>query len=189
MRLKTERDWGLVSSAISASRRLCHHDRPTGCGRSTTVGSEREWFDRQRSQFDPKPSPAALQSGHRNRLKPPFKLRQRGASFSSDWMPTTEGKDRAPPAARRHASTATATSVCSRPTHRCALRSPRWRRSRRPLRPASIAVPAVEPAHRRAARYAWAIPLARGWHFRQGVPQAHHCIKRNGTVAFGQGAC
>ena len=32
---------------------------------------------------DPKPSPEALRSGRRNRLKPPFKLRQRCASTYS----------------------------------------------------------------------------------------------------------
>ena len=48
--------------------------------------------DRRRSQYDPKPSPAALQSGRRNRLKPPFKSRKRCASNLplSDSPPTRD---------------------------------------------------------------------------------------------------
>jgi hypothetical protein len=34
-----------------------------------------------------------LRSGHRNRSKPPFKLRKRDALSFSDWMPTRECKD------------------------------------------------------------------------------------------------
>ena len=45
---------------------------------------------------DPEPSVTVLRTGHRNRLNPPFKLRQRRASTFSDWTPATDGKDRAP---------------------------------------------------------------------------------------------
>jgi len=41
---------------------------------------------------DPLPTPQALHTGHRNRSKPPFKLRQRCASILPDWTPANEGK-------------------------------------------------------------------------------------------------
>jgi hypothetical protein len=44
---------------------------------------------------DPQPASTVLRTGHRNRLKPPFELRQSGASTFSDWKRTTEGMDRA----------------------------------------------------------------------------------------------
>ena len=49
---------------------------------------------------EPEPSSTVLRTGRRNRRKPPFKLRQRGASTFLDWMPTSEGASH-PPAARR----------------------------------------------------------------------------------------
>ena len=51
----------------------------------------------QSSQNDPHRSVRVLRTGHRNRLKRPFKLRQRSTSTFSDWMPARKGKDRARP--------------------------------------------------------------------------------------------
>ena len=83
---------------MPANGRFCWHRCMPAFGRSATVEPERERLDRRRSQsVDPEPSSMVLRTGRRNRLKPPFKLRQRGASTSSDWMPTTEGKDRTRP--------------------------------------------------------------------------------------------
>jgi len=99
-----------------ACRGLAHFGR-WGVDRSQTIRRVSPWFkfgapdERRRvgllqigvrsfsrhggmAVIDPKPSATALQSGHRNRLNPPFKLRQRGDSTSSDWMPASEGKDR-----------------------------------------------------------------------------------------------
>src|SRR6266545_1678778 len=56
-----------------------------------------------------------------------------------------------PPWCRRRAFTATATSACWRPALAAATTSP----------PAPNPQPAAEPAHRRAARYAWARLLTR----------------------------
>jgi hypothetical protein len=44
---------------------------------------------------DPHPSAMVLLTGHGDRWKPPFELRQRGTSTYPEWMPETEGKRRA----------------------------------------------------------------------------------------------
>jgi hypothetical protein len=40
---------------------------------AATVGFERDQFRRRRSQFDPLPPTEVLETGHRNRPKPPVK--------------------------------------------------------------------------------------------------------------------
>ena len=69
---------------------------------------------------DPLPTPAALQSGRRNRLKPPFNLRQRGASTFSQIGRPQEATARGPPlreaVSAEHGPTADPQSRPSRPS-------------------------------------------------------------------------
>ena len=70
--------------------------------KSAIAGKEPVETRAGKRSIDPLQSPTILRTGHRNRLKPPFKLRQRRALTFSDWIPSREGKDRARVAARGH---------------------------------------------------------------------------------------
>jgi hypothetical protein len=98
---------------------------------SNTARSERSNFRasyRNRVFTQPRPGAVAhaLRSGHRNRLKPPFKLRQRGVSTFSGWMPTRGGKDRARP----RPSSSTSASAGSHHRRRPSVSDAGWARAR-----------------------------------------------------------
>jgi hypothetical protein len=61
---------------VAAYRNIQWRHRPTAVGRTATVESEREQFDRQRSQYDPLLPVVLQESGHSqislNRRKLPF---------------------------------------------------------------------------------------------------------------------
>jgi hypothetical protein len=85
---------------------LDHKTRPSALGvvlvtaymNGSLVVGEEPYVDRgSRALVDPHRSVRVLRTGDRNRLKRPFKLRQRGTSTFSDWMPARKGKDRARP--------------------------------------------------------------------------------------------
>jgi hypothetical protein len=127
------------------------------------------------SQFDPEASSTVLRTGRRNRLKPPFTLRQRGASTSSDWMPARGGKGRARP--------------------RPAAVAGRRRRARSdPLSgtPAHTGL-RVRPAHRLVAKTVdarlcvtpgWLVPAATGREARpRRCPRGHSLTGKNGPAA------
>jgi hypothetical protein len=97
-RERPESRWSSHSSRLQARRAISKAARQG----SATPASMKSCSNGRRLAkrivaIDPEPSPAALQCSHRNRLKPPLNLRHRGTPTFPDWMPTTEGKDRARP--------------------------------------------------------------------------------------------
>lgn len=67
-------------------------------------------LDRRRTQSDPEQSFRVLRSSHRNRLKPPFRLRQRGTSTVSDGACKGRQGSRLP--AAQHCGRSQAPSTC-----------------------------------------------------------------------------